>query len=77
MTGAQAANAGSIFDETYDFLNDDSYEQYQIEACVDSLGKFIPPDSDFLIEDLVEWRQGLFLTAKGMLEAIAEDESHR
>ena len=51
--------------------------QDQIEAYVDSLSKFMPPDSDFLIEDLLEWRQGLFLTAKGMLEAIVEAESHR
>jgi hypothetical protein len=49
----------------------------KIETYIDSLGRFIPPDSDFLIEHLLEWKQGLYLTAKGMLDAIVEAESHR
>jgi hypothetical protein len=69
--------AGRKEDDDVSFDSVSQKLQDQIEAYVDSLGKFIPPDSDFLIEDLLEWRQGLFLTAKGMLEAIVEAESHR
>jgi hypothetical protein len=55
----------------------DQETEEQIQNYVDSLGKFISPDSDFLIEELLEWQDGLFMTAKGMLEAIVEAESHR
>jgi hypothetical protein len=49
----------------------------QIESYIDSLVDFIPPDSSFLVEDLLEWKEGLKLTAKEMLTAIVEAESHR
>jgi len=55
----------------------DQETEGKIQDYIDSLGEFIPPDSDFLIEDLLEWQDGLFMTAKGMLTAIVEAESHR
>lgn len=49
----------------------------QIESYIDSLGDFIPPFSSFLVEDLLEWKDGRNLSAKEMLTAIVEAESHR
>lgn len=54
MTGAQAANAGSIFDETFDFLNEYGYEhnQYQVN---DFLGiqweDLLEDESRFVLND--------------------------
>lgn len=48
-----------------------------IANYVDSLRAFIPPDSDFLIEELLEWQQGRYLDAEDLLKAIVEAESHR
>jgi hypothetical protein len=69
------AGLGPDLDVSVDAVDEETHQQ--IESYIDSLGKFIPPDSDFLIEELLEWREGLFMTAKDMLTAIVEAESHR
>lgn len=69
--------AGLSKDEDVSLEAVEEKTRLQIESYIDSLGDFIPPDSSFLVEDLLEWKEGLNFTAKELLTVIVEAESHR
>ena len=72
LAGMAEGEDVSIYDEEkHDELH------HQVAGYVRKLPNFIKADETFLVEDLLEWQDGLFMTAKGMLTAIVEAESHR
>lgn len=62
-------------DVSFDAVNKEM--ETQIEAYIDSLSEVATPDSDPQIEALMDWKDGLHLTAQMMLEAIVRAESNR
>lgn len=48
-----------------------------LDSYIDLLSSFIKADESFLVEDLLEWRDGLTLRAQQLLEAIVNAESER
>lgn len=50
---------------------------HQVSAYVSQLPNFIKADESFLVEDLLEWKEGRSMSAKELLAALVDAESHR
>ena len=66
-------------DVTIHLRNEEEHGQLLREVLkyVEELPSFIKADESFLVEDLLEWKDGQQMTAKELLSAIVEAESHR
>lgn len=66
-------------DVTIHLRNEEEHGQLLREGLkyVEELPSFIKADESFLVEDLLEWKDGRQMTAKELLSAIVEAESHR
>jgi hypothetical protein len=65
-------------DVTNHFRNEEHRDLLlQVLEYVEKLPSFIKADESFLVEDLLEWKDGRQMTAKELLSAIVVAESHR
>lgn len=74
----QLAGMEEAKDLTNHFRNEDYRELLlRVLEYVEELPSFIKADESFLVEDLLEWKEGRQMTAKELLAAIVEAESNR
>lgn len=50
---------------------------HQLSAYVAELPNFIKADESFLVQDLLDWQEGRKMSAKELLAAVVDAESHR
>ena len=76
---AELAGMEEAKDVTIHLRNEDEHGQLLREGLkyVEELPSFIKADESFLVEDLLEWEAGKSMTAKELLGAVVEAESHR